>query len=75
MANQLLKADYKKELYKIEITVCENGNLFTMTTIDKDYKVTYQSLIGTMEIMKNGFMNDQTEANKKSYKKQFKTKK
>jgi hypothetical protein len=46
-----------------------------MTNIDKDYKVTYQSLIGTMEIMKNGFMNDQTEANKKSYKKQFKTKK
>jgi hypothetical protein len=71
----LLKADYKKELYKIEITVCENGHLFSVSTIDKDYKVTYQSLIGTVEILKNNFIKDQTEANKKTYKKQFKTKK
>ncbi len=75
MENLLLKADYDKKLYKIEITVCENGTLFSIIPIEKDYKFNYQSLIGTMEIMKNGFMNDQTEANKKSYKKQFKTKK
>jgi hypothetical protein len=75
MANSLLKADYDKQLYKIEITVCENGNLFTVTNIEKDYKVSYQSLIGTMEIMKNGFIQDQRDANKKAFKKQNKTKK
>ena len=75
MKKPLFKADYEKQLYKIEITVCENGNLFTVHTIDKDYQIKYESLIGTMEIMKNGFINDQRDANIKSHKKLNKTKK
>jgi hypothetical protein len=74
MENKLLKADYNKELYKIEIIVCKNSNVFKVQTIEKDYNITYESIIGSLEISKMNFIKKQSEANRKEYKKSKKHK-
>ncbi len=69
MEEKLFKPDYTKELYKIEIVVCENGNIFGVKQIDTNYVLTYDTIIGTLEIVKNNFIQQQGDANKKEYKK------
>lgn len=75
MENKIFKADYNKELYKIELVVCENGNKITVEQIDKSHKITYQSVVGALEICKMSFIQEQYKSNKKAFKKQNKTKK
>jgi hypothetical protein len=75
MEDKLFETDYTKEFYKIEITVCENGNLFGVTQIDKNHKITYDSVIGTLEIVKNNYIQKQSEENRKLYNKTKKVKK
>lgn len=72
--NQLFKADFSKENYKIEITVCENGSIFKVEKINKDFTITYESMIGALEISKMSLMKKQSDVNRETYKKQ-KTKK
>jgi hypothetical protein len=69
MEEKLFETDYTKEFYKIEITVCENGNLFGVKKIDENYKLTYDSVIGTLEIVKNNFIQKQSEENRKLHNK------
>jgi hypothetical protein len=69
MKDKLFKPDYNKELYKIEIIVCKNSNEFKVQTIEKDYNITYESIIGSLEITKMNLITRQSEANRKEYKK------
>jgi hypothetical protein len=70
MENKLFKTDYTKKLYKIEIIVCQNGNEFRVEPIEKDHNISYDSLIGTLEITKIGLIDKQRKMNKKQFKKQ-----
>lgn len=74
MEDKLFKADYNKELYKIEIIVCQNSNEFRVQTIEKEYNITYESIIGSLEIAKTNFITAQSKANRKEYKKSKKHK-
>jgi hypothetical protein len=49
--------------------VCKNSNVFKVQTIEKDYDITYESIIGSLEITKTNLIKRQSEANKKEYKK------
>ena len=72
--NKLFEADYNKELYKIELVVCENGNKISVEQIDKAHQITYQSVVGALEICKMSFIQQQYKANTESFKKQVKPK-
>jgi hypothetical protein len=65
MENKLFDVDYNKKNYKITIEVCENGNIFGVEKINQDYNVSYDSVIGTLEIVKSNLINEQTKKNKK----------
>jgi|694.fasta_scaffold21088_18 hypothetical protein len=71
---KMFKADYNKQQYKIEIIICENGSLFYVEKINKDFTITYDSLIGALEITKINLIKDQSGENRKTYKKQVKPK-
>lgn len=70
--DKLLKADYSHELFTIQIKVYKNGNVFTIENVDKDYDLTFQAIVGTLETIKFGYLEKQTEANKQEFKKQKK---
>lgn len=63
--SKFFEVDYTKKKFSITIDVYENGQAISMTNhIEKD--VTYEQMVGTLEIAKINFVQKQSEQNRKS---------
>jgi len=67
MKDKLFTPDYNKKRFTITITVCENCNLLNVEGYKPDEKITYQELVGAIEIVKLNLINVQSEENRKQF--------
>jgi len=67
MQDKLFTPDYNKKRFTITITVCENCNLLNVEGYKPDEKITYQELVGAIEIVKLNLINVQSEENRKLF--------
>ncbi len=53
--------DSKKHRFNIIIEVSQNMHIFKIEKLSKDENITYQEVIGVLEIVKSGFLNQHRE--------------
>lgn len=70
MGNKLLTANFNKLKFSITVVVTENGNIFNVEPHEDGVGITYQEIIGALEIAKHFFISEQTKANKVMARKQ-----
>ena len=67
--NDFLKADYDNKKFVLIITVCENGNTIEIQKLKEDAQITYQEIIGALEICKCSFIEKLSANNRKAFEK------
>lgn len=72
--DNLFVPNFKDLKYTITIDVYDNCNTVSFTPHDKEFEITYQSIIGTLEICKYNTLRQQSDHNRTVAKK-LKTKK
>lgn len=53
-----LNPDLSRKLYTITIDVYPNAHIFDVTRVEEDYQITYQQLIGVLEIIKAAYLRE-----------------
>lgn len=68
MPHKLLNPDFDEQLYKIEIIVSKNCNTIQTIPLKEGHEITYDSVIGVLEINKHNMIMAQSGHNKKVHK-------